>query len=559
MDPKPFLGRLKSLSSALTPGQIVTIAASFVAIVALVGGSAYYLNSSSYHLLFSDLDAESASEVVARLKAQNVPYQLDEGGRGVRVPASRVDELRLGFAGQGLPSAGRIGFEIFDRTAFGATEFLEQVNYRRALEGEIARTIATIAEVSAARVHIAMARDSLFGEREQPAKASVVLKLRNGNRPLAASTVSGIASLVASSVEGLRREAVVIMDSYGRPLFRAEESGEDALDGLQLERQQRLERDLGTRVVALLEPVVGAERVRVNVSARLNPQTLDETEERWDPESVVVRSKQTQSDGTVGPAGAPTGIAGARANLPPPAPTAGAASAAAEPPSPSPAVAADDLTASRTAETTNYEISRSVRHTISPGGELARLSVAVLVDNAVSVTPGSDGQPKRSSAPRTPEEMQKIQGIVAAAVGFDAARGDQLTVENIPFDEVAAEPETPPAFWQRYAPYLLDGARIGAVLLLVLAALLFVIRPAIRRGLGTVAASRQSPQLPQALPRTVEDLQGDIEAQLQAAEAKAIEPRKAAALTKRLTAMTQKEPENAARLIRSWLTEQEGR
>lgn len=538
---------------------MATIAASFIAIVALVGGSAYYLNSSSYHLLFSDLDAESASEVIARLKAQNVPYQLDEGGRGVRVPASRVDELRLGFAGQGLPSAGRIGFEIFDRTAFGATEFLEQVNYRRALEGEIARTIATIAEVSAARVHIAMAKDSLFGEREQPAKASVVLKLRNGNRPLATSTVSGIASLVASSVEGLRRDAVVIMDSYGRPLFRAEDSGEDAVDGLQLERQQRLERDLGMRVVALLEPVVGAERVRVNVSARLNPQTLDETEERWDPASVVVRSKQTQSDGTMGPATVPAGIAGARANLPPPAATASAAPAAAAEPSSAPAAAADGLTASRTAETTNYEISRSVRHTINPGGELARLSVAVLVDNNVSVAAGSDGEPKRSSSPRTPEEMQKIQGIVAAAVGFDAARGDQLTVENIPFDDVTAEPVSRPASWQRYAPYIIDGARIGAVLLLALAALLFVIRPAIRRGLGTVAASRQNPQLPQALPRTVEDLQGDIEAQLQAAEAKAIEPRKVAALTKRLTAMTQKEPENAARLIRTWLTEQEGR
>ena len=555
MDPKQFLGRLKSLSSALTPGQIVTIAASFVAIVALVGGSAYYLNSSSYHLLFSDLDAESAAEVVARLKAQNVPYQLDEGGRGVRVPASRVDELRLGFAGEGLPSAGRIGFEIFDRTAFGATEFLEQVNYRRALEGEIARTIATIAEVSAARVHIAMAKDSLFGEREQPAKASVVLKLRHGNRPLAPATVSGIASLVASSVEGLRRDAVVIMDSYGRPLFRAEDSSEDALDGLQLERQQRLERDLGARVVALLEPVVGAERVRVNVSARLNPQALDETEERWDPASAVVRSKQTQSDGTSGPAAVAAGVAGARANLPPPAATTGAASAA-EGPSPSPASA---LSASRTAETTNYEISRSVRRTTNPGGELARLSVAVLVDNTVSVAASPDGQPKRSSTPRTPAEMQKIQGIVAAAVGFDAARGDQLTVENIPFDEVVAEPASPPAFWQRYAPYLVDGARIGAVLLLALAALLFVIRPAIRRGLGTAGASRQAPQLPQALPRTVEDLQGDIEAQLLAAEAKAIEPRKVAALTKRLTAMTQKEPENAARLIRTWLTEQEGR
>ena len=317
MDAKQFLARLTSLSSALTPTQMLTIGASFLAVVALVAGSAYYLNASSYALLYSDLDAESAADVVSRLKTQKVPYQLDAGGRSVRVPASRVDELRLEFAGQGVPSSGRVGFEIFDRTAFGATEFLEHMNYRRALEGEIARTITTLSEVSSARVHIAMAKDSVFTDREQPAKASVVLKLRNASRPLAPATVNGIASLVASSVEGLRPDSVVIMDSFGRPLLRPEAGSEDAADGLQLEKQQRLERDLATRVVSLLEPVVGASRVRVNVSARLNPRSLDETEERWDPGAAVVRSRQAQSDGSVGLPGANAGIAGARANLPP--------------------------------------------------------------------------------------------------------------------------------------------------------------------------------------------------------------------------------------------------
>ena len=590
MDAKQFLARLQSLSSALTPTQMLTIGTSFLAVVALVAGSAYYLNSTSYSLLFSDLDAQSAADVVSRLKTEKVPYQLDAGGRSVRVPESRADELRLEFAGQGMPSSGRIGFEIFDRTAFGATEFLEHVNYRRALEGEIARTITTISEVSGARVLIAMAKDSLFADREQPAKASVVLKLRNPNRPLAPATVNGIASLVASSVEGLRPEAVVIMDDFGRPLLRPDAGSESALDGLQLEKQQRLERDLATRVVSLLEPVVGADRVRVNVSARLNPQSLDETEERWDPGAAVVRSKQSQSDGSVGLPGSTAGVAGARANLPPAAtPPAPARPGAAAPANAAPAVAANAAPAAaggaappataanaapalsvptvanaaiginRSAETTYYEISRAVRHTIHPSGDVARLSVAVLVDNDQTPAAGTSGKTRRTSTPRTPAELQKIQGIVAAAVGLDTTRGDQLTVENIPFDEVPEEPTVAPSAWQRFAPQALDAGRIGAVLLLGLAALAFVIRPAMRRSLGAPQSSRQAAQLPQTLPRTVADLQNDIEAQLQADEAKALEPRKVAALTKRLAAMTQKEPENAARLIRAWLTEQEGR
>lgn len=280
MDPKQFLARVKSLASSLTAGQIATIGVAFVAIVALVGGSALFLgsSSSSYRLLFSDMDAESAAGVVSRLESLDVPFRLEEGGRGVRVPADRVDALRLEFSSQGLPASGRIGFEIFDRTAFGATEFLEHVNYRRALEGEIARTIATLSEVSGARVHISMAKESLFSEREQPAKASVVLALKNRNRPLSAATVTGIGRLVAASVEGLRPEAVVIVDSYGRPLARPQEDGELPGDGVQGERQQRIEQDMARRVVSLLEPVVGENRVRANVTVRLNTQSQEETE-----------------------------------------------------------------------------------------------------------------------------------------------------------------------------------------------------------------------------------------------------------------------------------------
>jgi flagellar M-ring protein FliF len=254
VDPQTLLSRLRTLASTFSTTQLVTLAGTFVLVVGIVAGSAWWLNAPTYTLLYSDMDAESAQQIVTKLKAQNIPYKLDDGGRGIRVPQERVDELRLELSAESLPGSGRVGFEIFDRTQFGATQFLEQVNYRRALEGEIARTLGTIAEVSSARVHIAMGKDSLFGE-PRPAKASVVLKLR-GSRSPSAATIAGIGNLVASSVEGLRPESVVILDSYGRPLARPQEGEDDPLGAAHLERQQRLEREMSARVVALLEPVV---------------------------------------------------------------------------------------------------------------------------------------------------------------------------------------------------------------------------------------------------------------------------------------------------------------
>ena len=544
----------------MTTSQKVTIGGAFVAVVVLIAGSTYFLSSTEYVPLFAELDPEAANDLVTKLKARKIPYQLDPGGRGIRVPAANADELKIEFASQGLPSSGRIGFEIFDRTAFGATEFLEQVNFRRALEGELGRTITTIAEISGARVHITPAKTSLFGQNEQPATASVLLRLKSPNRPLSGGTVRGITTLVAAAIEGLRADAVVIMDSTGRTLTKPAENEDGALDGVQLERQQRIERDLKAKVVSLLEPVVGADRVRVDVSARMMSQSREETEERWDPGAAVVRSKQTTQDGTTGGPQA-GGVAGARANLPPTPPPAGT-------PNPPPQPVAGATTqlasfggASRSAETTNYEISRLTRHTIAPKGDVSRLSVAVIVDNEPVVKKDSKGVVTRSTRSRQPAEMQKIQGIVAAAVGFDQTRGDQITVENVSFDTTGVEEPAPQPFMEKYAPMLTELSRVFVVLVLGLLTFLFVVRPLLRRSmpapLPTVTVETQA--LPQQLPRTVEELQGELEAQLEAAEAKATEPRKMTVLTKRLASTVQKEPEHAARLLRTWLAEGEER
>jgi flagellar M-ring protein FliF len=540
-----FLGPLKGFTSKFTLTQLIALVLTFVLVVGLVAGSAWWLNRGDYVLLFDDMDADSAAQVVTRLKSLKVPYQLDAGGRAIRVRSESVDELRLDLSSQGMPASGRIGFEIFDRTAFGATEFLEKVNYRRALEGEIARTISTIAEVSSARVHIAMGKDSLFGE-PRPAKASVVLKLR-GQRPPATSTITGISNLVAASVEGLRPEAVVILDSYGRPLARPTEDDSDPLGAAQLERQQRLERDMSTRVIALLEPVIGAERVRVNVALKLNPQTSEETEERWDP-NTVVRSRQISSDQANLP-GALGQVAGVRSNLPP------------QPADPkTPPVAVPGTGTSRTAETTNYEVSKTTRHVMRPPGEIARLSVAVILDDDQQQKKEQDGSTKTERVARTREELQKIHGLVAAAVGFDMMRGDQLTVENVSFDEPPVEEEVAPSIFVRYAPQINEVGRLITVLLIGLAGFLFVIRPLLRAGgiSGRLAAGDGAPALEVQRPRTVADLQSEIEAQIDAQVAeKASTNLKLPVLTKRVAAITQKEPEHVAKLLRGWIRDTE--
>jgi flagellar M-ring protein FliF len=553
MDPQQLLTRLKTLTSSFSTGQLVSLIGSFVLVVGIVAGSAWWLNAPSYVLLFSDMDAESAGQIVTRLKTLKVQYQLDEGGRAVRVPANRVDELRLELTAQGLPSSGRVGFEIFDRTAFGATQFLEQVNYRRALEGEIARTIATITEVANARVHIAMGKESLFGE-PRPAKASVVLKLR-GQRGLSESSVAGITNLVASSVEGLRPEAVVIIDNFGRPLAQPRNDG-DVMAAQHVERQQRLEREMAARVVALLEPVVGQDRVRVNVAVKLNPQTLEETEERWDP-NTVVRSKQMTADQAT--SSAMGGVAGARGNEPPPTPDAtgkpGAMQALAGPAS------------SRNAETTTYEVSRTTRHTLQPPGEVARLSVAVILDDDQVAKAEKDGQTSVARKARTPDEIQKIQGLVAAAVGLEPDRGDMLTVENVSFDEPVFIEAAPAPFVERYNEQLWEGGRILAVGLIAMLAFFMFVRPVMRR-LGiqaapgmAVAAVGADVQMAMPVagrgPRTVAEMESEIEGQLDALTAQYAEDRRLPVLTRRVSAVTVNEPESVAKLLRGWISDQE--
>jgi flagellar M-ring protein FliF len=339
---------------------------------------------------------------------------------------------------------------------------------------------------------------------------------------------------------------VVILDSFGRPLAKPQPDADDPLGAAQLDKQQRLERDLSTKVIALLEPVVGAERVRVNVALELNPRTSEETEERYDP-NTVIRSTQKTSDVANTP-GAIGAVAGVRSNLPP------------QPADPkTPQVTVPGAGTARTSETTNYEVSKTTRRVLQPPGDVARLSVAVILDDDHVQKKGQDGTVSTVRQARKPEEIQKIHGLVAAAVGLDMERGDLLTVENVAFDEPEAEQEAPPSIFVRYAPQINEFGRLVTVLIVGLVGFFFVLRPLLKAGgFGAKPVEPQAQLVEVQRPRTVADLESEIEAQMdqQAAE-KAGENRRLPVLTRRVSKFTEKEPDQVAKLLRGWIHEAE--
>jgi flagellar M-ring protein FliF len=536
----------KAVRASLGTGQLISLVAVFVGVVALLIGSTWYLNRTEYRVLFSDLNGEEAAKVVDRLTADNVDYQLQDGGRTILVPTGTTDTLRLRFAGEGMPTSGRIGFEIFDKVAFGQTEFLEHVNYRRALEGELARTISTLSEVQSARVHISMQKESLFGAKEQPAKAAVTLTLK-GSRALAPQAAASITNLVAASVEGLRSEQVVIIDSFGRSLARGAMGQDDGtMAGVDLERQQKYERDMSMKVVGLLEPVVGVERVRANVTVQLHGSSQEQTREEYDP-STVLRSEQTTIEGSN--AEGVGGVAGAQANLPAPVRPDG---------TPVPTAASTATTAGRgltkSSKVSNYEVTKTVTHTIRPRGEVARVSVAVLVDDEHVANTAQDGSVTTKRKPRDPAAMQKLQKLVAASLGIDTERGDQVTVENVAFETPVSEPVARPTLWQRVSDQSSGAVRGIAVLLMVAMVLVLFVRPVIGRLLAVPTGIEHATiGMPQQLPRTIEEIEGEIEAQLDAAPNEG--DRRQPVLTRRVATLAHKEPESAAKLVRGWLAD----
>jgi flagellar M-ring protein FliF len=541
--------RGKSVRAALSTGQLVSLVAVFVGVIGLLIGSTWYLNRTDYKVLFGDLDGEEAAAVVERLKSDNVDYQLQDGGRTILVAAESAPDLKLQFAGAGLPSSGRIGYEIFDKVTFGATEFVEQMNFRRALEGELGRTIGTISEVRSARVHITPAKQSLFGAREQVAKASVALTLR-GSRPLSPQTTAAVTNLIAASVEGLTPDMVVIVDSQGRSLARGQAGKDDgALAGLEIETQQKFERELGMKVVHLLEPVAGVDRVKANVTVQLHAASIEEEKEVYSPETVL-RSEQVTTEGSN--ASAAQGVPGARGNLPP------AVAPNGMPVNDGSGPAATTMTErglTRSSKVSNYEVSKTKTHTIQPRGEIERISVGVIVDDEHVTTTAPDGTVTTKRKPRDAAAMQKFQKLVATSLGIDPKRGDLVTVENMAFEAPVAEPVATPKWWQTVSEQSGTSGVVRGVAVIVLVALvlLLFVRPVVGRVLTVARVEQMVVGSAQQLPRSIEEIEGEIEAQLDSTPVEG--DRRQPVLTRRVSTLANKEPESAAKLVRGWLTE----
>ncbi len=522
-----LLAPLREAWDRLSGAQRVRLVLAVVGLVGLVWGVSLYATRVRYGVLFSHLDTDDAAQVMAALRERQVPYRVAAGGTVIEVPAPRVDELRIELAGEGLPRGGGVGFEIFDKPAFGMSDFVQNVNYRRALERELARSIQTLEAVESARVHLALPRPSVFADEAREPSASVIVRLRGGSA-LPSEQARAIAHLVASGVDGLEPRHVSIVDAQGRMLHAGGEAEPLGLSGSQLEAKRQREREIERTLVSILEPVVGRGRVRASATVELDYRRVERVEETFDPESAVVRSEvrtktRSESAGT-------GGVPGTASNLPDEAG--------------GPAAAALGGQESQST-TTNFEVAKTVETIEEPVGRMVRQSVAVIVDHALVTRTDAQGATVREMAPRSEEEMNRIRDIVRAAVGYDAARGDVLIVENVPFEAPPEEPVPGSASgaWLDLVPRVARYAALPAAVLLII---LLVVRP----GIAVLRELRSRASSGTALPATVAELQ----ARLSRGELSTGAPG-APGLRGRLIQAAAEDPQAAALVVRSWLRE----
>jgi flagellar M-ring protein FliF len=445
-----FINQAKEFWQRLRPAQKLTIAVAVVGAIGILATVVAVSSSEPMAVLFRDLDPKDAGAIVEKLKEQAVPYELGEGGTTIRVPESRVYELRLAMAREGLPSNSTVGYEIFDRTNLGMSDFVQKLNHKRALEGELQKTIASFDEVQKVRVMIALPEKALFEKDQKKPTASVLLHLKSG-RSLSRLNIEGIQNLVASSVEGLSPADVTIVDQHGQVLSQAprETSTIAGLTATQYEQQQKVESYLTTRVQSLLDGVLGPGNSVVRISAELDFTQREQTRENYDPDGQVVRSEER--------------IAEARRS---------------QDSLDYPAVNSES---NATKVRTNYEISRTVERIVDGVGTIKRISASVLV-NGITKVIDQDGKKVVQYAPRSQEELQKLTQIVRNAIGYDPERNDQVSVVNLPFDTTMLnQPEDEPAFSLPRGNLVIGIAALIAVLAALWALRRLILSPPLRR------------------------------------------------------------------------------
>ena len=475
MTPPNFVQRLNGLPMR----SKLTMGAGLLALAGAVLAITLWSAQGDYRPLFTGLADKDGGAVIGQLSTLQVPYK-HEGGGTILVPADRVYELRMKLAAMGLPKGGNgnaAGFELMDKSSIGQTQFAERLNFQRALEGELTRTITAMADVADARVHLAIPQQNGFFREQQKPSASVMLTLRGG-RTLDRSQIAGIVHLVSSSVPELAPKAVSVLDQTGALLSQTGADPATGLDGQQLQYKQQIEAGYNKRIHELLEPVVGRDNLRATVTADVDFSQTEATAEEYRPNQgpnaqAAVRSSQS-NESTNTNAGQPTGVPGAATNQPPVPATAPVNGASA------PLQAAQGAQGSgnsRREQVTNYEVDKTVRVTRGAVGNVKRLNAAIVVNHR-SVT---DAKGKTTQQPVPAEEINRLTDLVKEAMGFSADRGDSVKVISAPFVVDKTEPADLP-LWKQ--PWLLDIARSAMVpfafVAIALIAVFGMIRPAIK-------------------------------------------------------------------------------
>jgi flagellar M-ring protein FliF len=512
---------------------------------------AYKETHEPYAVLFAQLEPDDAAGIVTKLKEMKLAYRLEGGGSTIEVPESKVSDARLELASAGMPRGGGVGFESFDKMRLGATEFEQRVLYRRALEGELSRTIGTLSSVQSARVHLVLPEKSVFVTRAEPATASIVLRLRSG-RVLGASEIAGIVHLTAASVPGLTAERIALVTTEGqmlkKPRTGASEGSPSESEGDEGSQQRTIETQLEDRVRSMLERVVGPGHVDVRVAAETEPARIEHTEDHYDPARTTLRSEEisTERQGG-GMEDTVAGVPGAESNLPiggalPAAVASAVASAVAttkgDAGAPIAAPAAASGMASqpfRESRTRNYEVDHVSEKRFVSAGSLKRIAVAVVLDGV----PRTEGG-KTFLAPREHAEIEKLAALVRSAVGANDARGDVVTVDSALFEPThdAADAEPLPLAtsalrtWRSYLP-----AAIAAALLVVVA------------GGATVWGRRRAPSIPAEVVPALASATSPLQ----------LEPKKDNRdLREAATQRAAEDPATAALVLRAWLGTNEG-
>ena len=520
---------------------------------ALVGGTLWLfvslLGQPKFVTLYSGLRPEEAQALGAKLAAKDIPHQISPDGGSLLVPEDKLDASRLETAAAGLPRSARLGFELFDTPNWAGSDFTEKVNYQRALEGELERTLGTLSEVQGVRVHLVMPQESLFTEQEHEAKAAVILKTRSGR--LSEQAQHAIPQLVASAVDRLRPENVTVVDADSNlPLLH----GRDGAGG----RAFAPDEDMAKTLVHTLEPVVGEDHVRASVHVEYDMGTSEDTQETYDPKTTATLTQEHSEENSTGMA--PAGVPGTASNIP--ATTAAPATPPATPPAapPSAAATATAITGGPGSEQSNsksdattYAVSKSLHRTVEPAGRLRRIAAAVLVDDAVDVTEEA-GKKVSKRRKRTPDEMKEIEQLSRAAIGIDDKRGDVLAVENLSFQELPVEAPPPASkteYWRRLLEPWLWILRYMALAALFLVVYLLILRP-VKKQVMTAFRELPGRVLARNATQTVAAAGGanPLEAGTPPGPGQ-----RANQLKRMLTDKVKAEPASASRLVESWVKE----